>query len=193
MDINPALPIEILQKIFGSKSILNEDNYFQYDTFHQSKDGQKILVNIILKIHSAGNDEKCLLSLAKVKNNSLQDMSDKDNSDYLSKICDFYFDLDKHGRQEYVSPELVEIFGYQPEDIIGNFYFDCLPIESRAEAQKTFEHFSALAQPFRIQHEKELDSQGEAINCDLYFTPNFNDNGNFIGYRVLGWLDKNLG
>jgi PAS domain S-box-containing protein len=187
--ISPSLPAEIINKVFGPEAILDTDNYFQLDTFHQTKDGKKIPVNVLAKLYQTDNDEKYLLTLIKLKKTN--EPSVDDESDYSKKVCDFYFDLDKQGRKEYLSPSVEKIFGFCPERVVGRSYFDCLPEESRAESKKTFEHFASNELPYRIIHETEIGINNNKIKSDLYFTPKFNDHGTFVGYRVLGWvIDK---
>jgi len=53
--INPNLPDEISNKLFGSKSILNDKNHVKLDTFHQTKSGKKVPVTFFLKLHKINN------------------------------------------------------------------------------------------------------------------------------------------
>ena len=32
------------------------------------------------------------------------------------------------------------------------------------------------------------NKRGKTIHSEMYFAPNYNDMGKFIGYHVLGWI-----
>ena len=189
--INPTMPKEIGKRFFGPESALSEDNYYQLDTVHQSKDGKKIPIVVRLKLYRPTCNEKYVLLSAELKNGVNDNKkSGKDIPDFLDNACDFYFCIDKTGVGECVSPSVEKLFGFTPETIIGKNYFDFLPAEMKTKVEKTFKHFSAKETPFRVVHNKGKDLNYKSINVELYFTPNFNDTGKFIGYRVLGWLVK---
>jgi len=63
--------------------------------------------------------------------------------------------------------------------------------EIKEKTRQIFENFSANCQPFRIVNVGGNDAQGKPVMSEQYFTPNFDDAGKFIGYRVLGWVIKN--
>jgi len=187
--VNPSLPKEIGKKFFGPKSALNEGNYFKLDTFHQSKSGRKIPVTVVLKLYQPAKEEKCLLVSAEPKNAESKNNFLKDNVfDFLDNACDFYFDIDKTGMAEYVSPSAKEFFGFSQDTFVGKSYFDNLPTRSRLTAKKNFEHFSVNAEPYREEDGIRMSENGKTIHSEIYFTPNFDSMGEFVGYRVLGWL-----
>lgn len=190
--INPAVPAEINKHLLGPESSLTSDNYFRLDTYHQTKAGQKVPVVIMLKTYQPADQEKYLLVSVAVKN-SAGDEKDfaTDTPKFEDSACDFYFDLDKNGVAEYMSPAVEKIFGFSPNSVIGHNYFDSLPINTILERKKAFAHFSALEQPYRIVYDSEIDTKSRLLSCEQYFTPKFNDAGVFIGYRVLGWVLKN--
>jgi PAS domain S-box-containing protein len=189
--INPTMPEEIREKFFGLKAVLNEENYFQLDTFHQSKSGKNIPVVVLLKLYQPIDKEKYLLVIAESKNTeSKSDFLKKDEFEFLDNACDFYFDIDKKGISEYVSLSAENFFGLPQEKIIGKNYFDCLPLKVKDGARKVFEYFSANGQPHRIVHDIGRNINGENISSEIYFTPKFNDVGMLVGYRALGWVIK---
>jgi PAS domain S-box-containing protein len=190
--INSSIPKEIGKKFFGPESVLMEDNHFKLDTVHQSKDGKKIPVTVFLKLYQPNKEEIYILLLAELKNDvNNSKIFLKDALDFFDNACDFYFDIDRNGIGEYVSPSVEKLFGFSSESVIGKNYFDFTPPETREEFRKMFQHFSANALPFRIENKAGLNNERKIIRNELYFTPQFNDYGKFIGYRVLGWMLEN--
>ena len=192
IQIYPAMSKEIGKIFFGPESVLNEENYFRFDTIHQSKDGRKISIIIFLKLYQPTVKEKYLLLSARLKDvvNGKKTF-DKNALDFLDNTCNFYFDIDRNGINEYMSQSMESFFGYFQKMLIGKNYFDYLPAEIRVKSKKTFKYFSVNEQPYRVVHNVGIGANGKAIHTELYFTPKFDDGGKFVGYCVLGWVVNN--
>jgi len=189
--VNTTMPKYIGSKFFGPESALDEDNYFQLDTFHQSKGGKRLPVTVRLKLYRPTGKEEYVLVSAELKNAVPgKKISGKKSLDFLDNACDFYFCIDKNGIGQCVSQSVEKLFGFPPDAVIGKNYFDYLPAGIQAESIKTFKHFSANGAPFRVEHGIGVDIRGNPIDTELYFTPKFDDSGKYIGYRVLGWVTK---
>ncbi|MFZ2038737.1 MAG: PAS domain-containing protein [Minisyncoccia bacterium] len=192
--INPTLPKEIGEKFFGPRSILNEKNYLKLDTFHQTKDGIMLPITVLLKLHKTGGNRFVLLT-AELKNPVLETESNKQNlvkSEFSKNACDFYFDLDKSGTAEFICPAMRNFFGFSLNENIGTNYMNYIPIMMIEEVEKTFRYFSSKKLPYKINDMIIFNSKKEKIHCELYFTPNFNGYSEFIGYRVIGWVKKDV-
>lgn len=150
-EIDPAMPKEIIKKFFEPTSTLNEENYFQLDTLHQTKGGKKIPTVILLKLYSSDQQKRYVLISTKLKNcvDESQPLAPNELK-FLDNACDFYFDVDKNGIGEYVSPSVEKIFGLSQKAAIGKSCFDLVSPETRTEAKKNFEYFSAKEQPCAI-------------------------------------------
>jgi PAS domain S-box-containing protein len=189
--INKTLSKELSEKFFGPNSVLSENNYLRFDTVHQSKTGKSIPVTIDLKLYRPSEKEKYILVSAKLKNTEDAEKNIKGNNpEFVGSACDFYFDIDKADTIVYVSPQVKDIFGYSSESSIGKSCFDFVPDNKKEESKKAFSFFSKKEQPYRTSGPLGRNIKGETMNLELYFAPNLNDGGSFIGYRILGWLMK---
>ncbi len=190
--INTTVPKEINDRFFSSKSTLDEDNYFQLDTAHQTKDGKKIPVVVLIKLYQPTEKEKFLLVSVEVKNNVDDNIEtfNKNESDYSKNSCDYFFVLDKNGIIDYISPSVQSFFGFPQEAAVGKNYFECVPIGNRKESKKLFDYFSKNERPYKTEDTACLSTNGKTIYTELFFTPNYNDAGKFIGYRVLVWVTR---
>lgn len=187
-EINPTISKETDDKLFCDNPILNEFNYNRRDTIHRTKNGDNFPVSVFFKLHKVNSETKDYSVLAIVE---VLKPESESNSSYKMKDfadCDFYFDIDANGVGEYMSPSVEKIFGFTPGFCTGKNYFDLVPPEIREKSKKVFETFSAKKLPYRLQYNFMYDINGKMIKDELYFTPNFNDNGKFIGYHVLGWI-----
>jgi PAS domain S-box-containing protein len=187
-EIDPTILKELGKKLL--ESVLTENNFFLFDTVHQTKTGRKIPVSVRLKLYQPNDQDKYVLVLAKIKNANAETFN-KNESEFLENICDFYFDIDTNGVGESVGPSVEKLFGFSSKSVIGKNYFDFTPPETREEFRRMFQHFSANSLPFRIENKAGLNNECEIIRNKLYFTPKHDDQGKFVGYRVLGWVIKN--
>lgn len=185
--VNSSVSKEIYNNFLGPDSVLNEDNYFIVNSFHNKKDGTKIPVRTILKYFENMDNEKCILSISEVKNSI--DYEKVDNN-FLDNSCDFYFDIDKDGLCQYMSLSVEKYFGFKQDVCIGRNYLDNLPSQIKKEAIEKFKYFSSKKLPYKEVYHFGEDLLKNPINCELYFTPKNSDFGKFIGYRISGWIIK---
>jgi PAS domain S-box-containing protein len=190
--INPTMPKEMGEKFFGPKSVLNGKNYLKLDTIHQTKNGKNLPITVLIKLHRSENNARYVLLSAELRNVHVDIEHEKDGEKFVDKACDFYFDLDKAGTAEFMCPAMRNFFGFTSNENIGTNYLNYIPIVIIDEMEKTFKYFSSKKQPYKINDIIIFNSKKEKIHCELYFTPNFNEYSEFIGYRVLGWVKKNV-
>jgi len=193
-EINPSMPKEISKKFIGSLSLLKEDNFFELDTTHQARDGKKIPVTVLIKLYKPTPQCGGYVSLSVTVRNAgvagADKTSGKNSLKFLDYSCDYYFCMDKDWIAESMSPSVEKLFGFPPEAVIGKNYLDFLPEKIKEKTRRTFKYFSANSKPFRIVNVGGNDAHGKPCMSEQFFTPNFNDAGVFIGYRVLGWVIK---
>lgn len=187
VEIDTYLPKEIGNKLMPPNSILGLDDYFQIDTYNLTKSGKKLAVNVLLKLYKPTEDERYVLASVTIKDKQTQI---KNLNKFEEHACDFYFELDKNGLGKFISPEVEEIFGISPALGLGKSYFDFMPEENRAHAKAIFSYFVQQEKPYRSLGSISIDFNGKQTYSELFFTPNFNSEGKFVGYRVLGWLKK---
>jgi PAS domain S-box-containing protein len=186
-EIDTYLPKEIGEKLMPPNSILSPDDYFQIDSYNLTKEGQKLAVNVLLKLYKPTSEEVYVLASVTVKN---EDMQVTSKNTFREHACDFYFDLDKNGICKAMSASIEELFGISQKVGIGANYYDFVAEDKKIKTIERFQYFVIKEQPYRILDHIGIDSKGNTTCSDLFFTPNFNSDGKFIGYRVLGWLKK---
>lgn len=187
--INATLPKEIGIKFFGPETLLNADNNLRIDSVHVTKHNEKLPVTILLKLYLPTSKDKYILEYVTLKNNTLEsEIPRSDIEQFIENKCDYYFDVDKNGIIEHISESMGKLFNYSQEKVISKNYFEFLPFTMIAKEKITFKHFVDKEQSYRVIQNVGLDTSGQIIRSDLYFTTKFNEVGKFIGYRVLGWV-----
>jgi PAS domain S-box-containing protein len=191
-DIDRTITEEMNRRFFGKESVLNKENFFQLETFHQAKDGTIIPVIVHLKLYQPAGSEHYLLVWAEFKAREVENKFSVENAlEFPDNACDFHFSLDKNGLVQSVSQSVEKLLGFKQALIIGKKYFDLLPAPSSEQSRKAFEKFSVTAQPYRLVHDGGIGLLIKKLENELYFTPTFDEYWKFSGYRVLGWSKSN--
>ncbi len=189
-EIDTTLSKEIGEKLMPPNSILTSEHYLQLDTYNQTKTGEKLPVNVLLKLYQPTEQDSYVLISVTVQDSDAVNNASEEDAKFVQNSCDFYFELDKDGVCKALSDSVEEIFGISRELGLGAHYYDFVPADKKIETIKRFEYFVAKEQAYRILDNVGIDGRGDLTHSDLFFTPNFNHDGKFVGYRVLGWLRK---
>ncbi len=103
--------------------------------------------------------------------------------DLLETLCDWVWEVDQDGRYTYVSPQVKDILGYEPEEIIGTRIYDWMPA---GEARRVRDE----AIPLMTRHEPiigmeniNIRKDGQVVVLETNGLPFFDDDGNYRGYR----------
>jgi len=179
----------ILTLLRRKKSLLNEDNYLEFDASHQTKDGRFIPVSVCLKSYQGFDKEKFVLLLAEIKNIKKKILSNN-GINFAKNKFDFYFDIDAKGMEESISKSTEKIFGFSPKMMIGKNFFGSLPVKVKSKDKKIFNHFVSEKESFHISNIIWQNIRKQPTKINLVFTAKFDDSKNFIGYCVLGMIQK---
>jgi len=191
-EINPLLSKRLDESFFFTDSLLGDDNYIKFDTTHRTKDGRNVPINVVARLYHPTESDKQILLLAElIDEEKNENVSKKNDLEFMANVCDLYFDIDKNGMIEYVSQSAEKITGYLQDEFVGKKFFDFTTDGDTEEAIKIFKNFSLLGQPYRINSRAFLNKKGHTMSGEMYFAPKYNDMGNFVGYCVLSWLKNN--
>lgn len=186
--INPTFSGDLYKRCIGHSSLLNEKNHFQLDTFHYPKKGKKIPVTVFLKLYKPTIKEEYTLIVVSLRKNGKRNVKKAQRErTFEGNACDFYFDIDKGGIIEYTNKSMNEKLGIIPESVIGKSFYETLFTSSSKAEKNMFPYFSKREEPFRERIKLHVTT-GEVTWVEFIFTPNHDEEGRLIGYRVLGCL-----
>ncbi len=109
--------------------------------------------------------------------------SDRKFRALIETINDWVWEVDEKGVYTYVSPQIEDILGYKPEEVVGKTPFDFMIPE---EAKRVGEEFKKIVEEKRSFSGLEninLRKDGEEIVLETCGSPIFDKEGNFKGYR----------
>ncbi len=98
---------------------------------------------------------------------------------------DFVWEMDANGVYTYCSPQIYELWGYKPEDMIGRTPFDFMIPEDREHAIKMFRTMSKSPNSFKGLESSNWDKTGRIVMLETSGVPFFDIDGRLCGYRGI--------
>jgi len=98
---------------------------------------------------------------------------------------DFIWEMDANGVYTYCSPQIYELWGYKPEEMIGRTPFDLMISEDREHAIKMFRTISESPSSFKGMETSSRDNTGRIVVLETSGVPFFDINGGLCGYRGI--------
>lgn len=98
---------------------------------------------------------------------------------------DWVWEVDENAIYTYASPQIKEILGYEPEEIIGKTPFDLMPLEEAKRVGEIFGDIAASKRPFSSLENANIHKDGHMVVLDTSGVPVFDINGRFSGYRGI--------
>ncbi len=96
---------------------------------------------------------------------------------------DWIWETDQYGTYIYASPQVKEILGYDPEEIIGKNAVDIIPQEEADKSAAFFVEKTLRKEPFIGYVNTNVRKDGKRIVVETSGIPILDDSGNVLGYR----------
>lgn len=133
------------------------------------------------KLNDSENLNRVLNKKVHAKTKKLFD-SRRELKGIISSINDFIWKVDKNGNYTYVSPQVKNILGYEPNEMVGKTPFDFMPSEEKENIQDLF-HECVLNRTAVIQIvNKNTHKNGSTVYLETSGNPIYDEKNIFIGY-----------
>lgn len=103
----------------------------------------------------------------------------------VETTSDWVWAVDESGRYTYAGPQIRDILGYEPDEVLGRRPFELM---SPADAQRVSGKFLELVKerrPFRLLETVNQHKDGRRVVLETSGVPFFDRNGLFRGYRGI--------
>nr|WP_127476866.1 PAS domain S-box protein [Sulfurivermis fontis] len=98
---------------------------------------------------------------------------------------DLLWEIDGAGRYTYVSPQIRNILGYEPDEVIGRTPFDLMQPGEAARLETVFHELVTQRAPIRGLENINRHKDGRLIVLETNGVPVYDDSGTFVGYRGI--------
>ncbi len=103
----------------------------------------------------------------------------------LETSSDWVWQVNEQGLYTYVSPQITNILGYQPEEVLGKTLFRFMPPEKAEEFRIIFNRILAEGETIRNLENINLHKDGYEVVLETSAVPIFDEVGNLIGYSGI--------
>jgi diguanylate cyclase (GGDEF)-like protein/PAS domain S-box-containing protein len=140
--------------------------------------------------YSAKDQEVCqrlalvyALSIQRQRSEEALRQSEARFRDITANVAEWVWEVDSEGKLTYSSPVVEQLLGYQPEEVVGHYFYDLfLPNERQELKDKTFVLLAAKL-PFRNFINDCLHKNGTIVWLSTSGVPVLDTTGNLLGYR----------
>ncbi|BAY88343.1 MULTISPECIES: PAS domain S-box protein [unclassified Tolypothrix] len=98
---------------------------------------------------------------------------------------DLVWEVDEKARYTYVSPQIREILGYEPEQLLGKTPLEFMPLSTRTILAESFAAFFLTPQIFQCLENIQMHQDGHLVVLETSGIPVFDSQGQFTGYRGM--------
>ncbi|WP_027716568.1 PAS domain S-box protein [Desulfuromonas sp. TF] len=109
--------------------------------------------------------------------------------DLVEQVNDWVWEVDEKGVYTYASPQIRDLLGYEPEEVIGKKPFDLMPDHEGERVGRIFGEIAEKRQPFCALENTNFHKDGRLVVLETSGVPFFDKSGNLLGYRGV---DRNI-
>ncbi|MTJ07773.1 PAS domain S-box protein [Anabaena sp. UHCC 0204] len=104
----------------------------------------------------------------------------------LVETCsDWIWEVNESGAYTYASPQIINVLGYSPTEILGKTPFDFMPPAEAERVLPEFMQFLSVQAPFQCLENTNRHKDGRLIILETSAVPIFDEDRKFCGYRGI--------
>lgn len=100
----------------------------------------------------------------------------------VETTSDWFWEVDKNGVYTYVCPQIYNVLGYKPTEVLGKTPFELMPMDEAKRIADIFGPIAASQQPFTCLEHTSLHKDGHRVVLETSGVPIFNPDGTWVGY-----------
>jgi diguanylate cyclase (GGDEF)-like protein/PAS domain S-box-containing protein len=101
----------------------------------------------------------------------------------VETLYDWVWEVDSRGHYTYVSPQIKNILGYEPQEIIGQTPYDLMAPEEAGRVSEVFGALIKEGKPLAALENINIHKDGHAVVIETNGRPFYDVDGKFKGYR----------
>ncbi len=159
------------------------------ETKHRTKGGRIIPVEIMANYLSFGGKElDCAfardITERKQTEEALQGSKERFRS-LVESTSDLVWEVDQGGVYTYVSPQILNLLGYTPKEVIGKKPFDLMPNDEAQRISEIFRSIAANKKSIKNLENFNRHKDGRLVVLETSGVPFYDSHGDFGGYRGI--------
>ena len=176
-----------------SKKELLKDKWWVFETVHVTKNGNQFPVEISSRVFEL-EGKPVIMSL-------VRDIMERKQSEkallqseakfrgLIESSGDWIWEVNAEGVYTYASPQVNQILGYAPEEVVGKTPFDFMPAEESKKIKTVFMEFIEAGKSIVSIENINIHKDGHQLVLETSGVPVFDENGRIVGYQGV---DRNI-
>jgi PAS domain S-box-containing protein len=119
------------------------------------------------------------------KAESALEQSRKRFQDLVETVNDWVWEVDPKGSYTYASPQVQNLLGYEPEEVVGKTPFDFMPEDEAERVRMEFRRIVAQGEPFSVLENTNRHKDGHLVILETSGVSFFDKKGTLLGYRGI--------
>lgn len=98
---------------------------------------------------------------------------------------DIVWEIDRNKVYTYIAPQIRQILGYTPEELLGKTFFDLMPENERSRIEDLFNFLDPALTSLTCFENQNIHKNGSIVILETNAVPFFDKTGNLCGYRGI--------
>jgi PAS domain S-box-containing protein len=103
----------------------------------------------------------------------------------VETTSDFVWEVDERGLYTYASPKVLDVLGYEPEEVLGRTPFDFMPPKEARGVRAIFQERLAKGEPISSLENLNIHKDGREVILETSGVPFSDQEGRVRGYRGI--------
>jgi len=103
----------------------------------------------------------------------------------VESSSDWVWEVNAEGVYTFASPQVLDILGHRPEEVVGKSPFDFMPPDEAKRVRSLFEARARAKQPLVVLENVNLHKDGRPVVLETSAVPIVDADGNLAGYRGI--------
>ncbi len=103
----------------------------------------------------------------------------------VETTSDWIWETDINSLFTYVSPQVKNVLGYDPEELLGNSIFDLMPTDEAPKIASRLNEYVKAEKPFNHLINVSLHKDNHKVILESCGLPFYDSDGKFVGYRGI--------
>jgi PAS domain S-box-containing protein/putative nucleotidyltransferase with HDIG domain len=163
-----------------------------FDTEVHASSGEQLKVQIQLSPWKTANRVAGVVAIMRSTNGGktlLTSPSSRGEDDRFRALVettsDLIWELNGKAVYTYISPQVYDILGYRPEEVLGKTPFDFVPLQEARHLTKTIMTAISSLQPFRTVDVPNMHKNGHTVFLETSGVPFCDGERRLVGYRGI--------
>lgn len=114
-----------------------------------------------------------------------RELSEDHYQQLIENISDWVWQVDRHLNFTYVNPQVFDLLGFRPDELLHRNLLDLLPQDDHYHTRDTILEKASQQQAIKLHEHVKVCRDGRHIYLESHATPIINVDGEFDGYRGI--------